>query len=38
MEQFGLDPVFILPDLDPNCLQRLSADDISRQRVKAFGS
>ena len=22
------------PDLDPNCLQRLSADDTSRQRVK----
>ena len=25
---------FLWPDLDPNCLQRLSADDISRQRVK----
>ena len=23
---------FVGPDLDPNCLQRLSADDISRQR------
>ena len=25
---------FVGPDLGPNCLQRLSADDISRQRVK----
>ena len=25
---------FVRPDLDPNCLQRLSADDSSRQRVK----
>ena len=25
---------FVGPDLDPNCLQRLSADDTSRQRVK----
>ena len=25
---------FVWPDLGPNCLQRLSADDISRQRVK----
>ena len=23
------------PDLDPNCLKRLSADDTSRQRVKS---
>ena len=25
---------FVWPDLGPNCLQRLSADDTSRQRVK----
>ena len=25
---------FVRPDLSPNCLQRLSADDTSRQRVK----
>ena len=25
---------FVGPYLDPNCLQRLSADDMSRQRVK----
>ena len=25
---------FIGPDLGPNCLRRLSADDVSRQRVK----
>ena len=24
---------FVRPDLGPNCLQRLSADDTSRQRV-----
>ena len=24
---------FVRPDLDPNCLKRLSADDISRKRV-----
>ena len=24
---------FLEPDLGPNCLQRLSADDTSRQRV-----
>ena len=24
---------FVGPDLDPNCLRRLSADDTSRQRV-----
>ena len=24
---------FVGPDLDPNCLQRLSAEDTSRQRV-----
>ena len=33
----GLDPDqdrrSVGPDLGPNCLQRLSADDISRQRV-----
>ena len=27
-------PSFVWPDLGPNCLQRLSADDISRQIVK----
>ena len=27
---------FVGPDLDPNCLQRLSADDTSRQRVNTF--
>ena len=26
---------FVGPDLDQNCLQRLSADDTSRQRIKA---
>ena len=25
---------FIGPDLGPNCLQRLSADDTGRQRIK----
>ena len=25
---------FVGPDLGPNCLQRLSADDTSRQKVK----
>ena len=25
---------FVGPDLGPNCLQRLSSDDTSRQRVK----
>ena len=25
---------FVGPDLGPNCLQRLSADDTSRQRAK----
>ena len=25
---------FVVPDLGPNCLQRLSADDTRRQRVK----
>ena len=38
----GLDPDqhrhSVGPDLDPNCLQRLSADDTSRQRVKALVS
>ena len=27
---------FVGPDLGPNCLQRLSADDNSRQRVNFF--
>ena len=27
---------FVGPDLGPNCLQRLSADDTSRQRVNTF--
>ena len=26
-------PTFVGPDLGPNCLQRLSADNTSRQRV-----
>ena len=26
---------FVLPDLGPNCLQRLLADDCSRQRVNS---
>ena len=26
---------FVMPDLGPNCLQRLLADDTSRQRVDA---
>ena len=26
------------PDLGPNCLPRLSADNIGRQRVKDYGS
>ena len=34
----GLDPDqvrrFVGPDLDPNCLRRLSTDDTGRQRVK----
>ena len=34
----GLDPgqarQNVGPDLGPNCLQKLSADDITRQRVK----
>ena len=25
---------FVKPDLDPNCLQKFSADDTKRQRVK----
>ena len=25
---------FVGPDLDPNCLQRLSADDTRKQRIK----
>ena len=28
---------FVEPDLDPNFLQRISADDISRQRVESNG-
>ena len=39
--QNSLDPVqarhFIWPYLGPNCLQRLLADDTSRQRVKWLG-
>ena len=35
---YSLDPDqarhFVGPDLGPNCLQRLLADDISKQRVK----
>ena len=27
---------FVGPDLDPNCLQKLSAEDTSRQRVNIF--
>ena len=27
---------FVGPDLDPNCLQTLSADDTSKQRVKSI--
>ena len=27
---------FVVSDLGPNCLQRLSAEDISRQRVDVF--
>ena len=30
--------MFVGPDLGPNCLQRLSADDTSRQRVKILDS
>ena len=34
----SLDPDFMGPDLSPDCLQRLSANDTSRQRVGvAFG-
>ena len=29
---------FVWPDLGPNCLQRLSAEDTSRQRVNCSGS
>ena len=29
---------FVGPDLGPNCLQRLSADDTSRQRVKLLNA
>ena len=29
---------FVGPDLDPNCLQRLSADDTSRQRFKSLST
>ena len=35
----GLDPDqarhFVVPDLGPNCLQKLSADDNSRYRVNS---
>ena len=27
---------FIVPDMGPNCLQKLSAEDTSRQGVKSF--
>ena len=37
----SLDPdqarLFVGPDLSPNCLQKLSADDTSKQRVNLFG-
>ena len=29
-------PHFVGPDLGPNCLQRLSADYTSRQRINAY--
>ena len=32
--QFNQAQHFVTPDLGTNCLQRLSADDTSRQRVK----
>ena len=36
----GLDPIhsqrFVRPDLGPNCLQRLSADNTSRQRIDSI--
>ena len=36
----SLDPdqaqCFVQPDLDPNCLLKLSADDTSRQRDKKY--
>ena len=36
----SLDPeqarYFVGPDLDPNCLERLSAEDTNRQGVKAL--
>ena len=42
MRQKSLDPDqarhFVGPDLGPNCLQRLSADDTSEQRVKVTNS
>ena len=35
---YSMEPVqaqyFVWPTLDPNCLQRLSADDTSKHRVK----
>ena len=38
LESNGLDPVqdqhSVSPNLDPNCLQRLSADAASKERVK----
>ena len=34
----SLDLIFIGPDLGPNCLQKLSADDTSRQRVESLAS
>ena len=36
VKQFGSrsGPTFVGPDLSPNCLQRLSAEDTCKQRVK----
>ena len=36
VKQFGSrsDPTLCRPDLEPNCLLRLSEEDTSRQRVK----
>ena len=39
---YSLDPDqarrLVGPDLDPNCLHRLSADDMGRQRVKEYAT
>ena len=32
----SVDPNYVCPDLVPNCLQRLSADDTWRQRVNVI--